>query len=85
MRTHQLVPTWLKLQYPVSKYAQNAIAGNWLNITTSSLTTKERAMAVSLRWRWLALMNQNESFAEMIPSDGIRNYTLDQIKNTKQR
>ena len=85
MKTLRIVPSWLRLKYPVSKYAQDANAGNWWNITKSSLTTPERAIAVSLRWRWHALNHQSERFAGMIPDEGIRNYTIDQIRSAKQK
>lgn len=84
MRTLRIVPSWLKLQYPITTYARDAQAGYWWDITTSGLTTKERALAVSLRWRWLALMDQDESFAGLIPNAGIRNYTYAQIRSSKR-
>ena len=80
MRTVRLVPSWLTLEYPITKYAQDAMTGYWWDITKSGLTTPERAMAVSLRWRWLALNSQSENFAGMIPNEGIRNYTIDQVR-----
>ena len=85
METLRIVPSWLKLRYPITKYAQDANAGNWWNITASELTTPERAMAVSLRWRWLALNSQSERMAGLIPDEGVRVYTINQIKRAKYR
>ena len=85
MKTPQLVPSWLKLQYPITRYVKDANAGIWWDITTSSLTTEERAMAVSLRWRWHALNSQSERMAGLIPDEGIRVYTINQIKRAKYR
>ena len=83
MKTPQIVPSWLKLKYPVSKYAQDAQRGYWWDITASGLTAKERALAVSLRWRWHALMNQDENFAGLIPDQRIRQATIRQIKSNR--
>ena len=80
MKTPQLVPSWLTLEYPITKYAQDANAGIWWDITKSDLTTPERALAASLRWRWHALNHQSEKKAGMIPNEGIRNYTIDQVR-----
>lgn len=83
MKMPQLVPSWLKLQYPLTEYVQDAYRGYWWDITASELTTGERAMAVSLWWRWQALNNQNERFAGLIPDKRIRVYTINQIKRAK--
>ncbi len=67
----ELVPTWLKLKYPLTKYVKAANAGHWSNITQSQLTTPQRTLTVSLRSRWHALAQQSKNFAELIPDPQI--------------
>lgn len=79
----KLVPSWLKLSRIMIDYAYDALLGSWWSLPHSNLDVDSKTLAVSLRWRHIALSKRCRDAAEMIIDERLRNQTFSDIAAMK--
>lgn len=78
------VPHFVKLTALLCDYVYDGLQGDWWVIPRSPLDSEERQIAVSLRWRHLALINKNRDYAGLIIDNNLRSHTLKQLKQLEK-